>query len=376
MTSSTFRPKQCLTISDIHLGHPETPMAFMLANLTKFFNDFRLKENFNDLTVIFIAGDLWHKQLGFGTSPVPEFIIFWYRFCQWCIRKKIAVRLLKGTPSHDDNQGDSVNAYTTQACPELDFLYVNDIYIEHLAALGKDVLYVPDECRHNAELIYQDVQLALRDKGLTQVDIGIMHGMFEFQLGNIPSNAKVHTLERYEAIVRDWISIGHVHTASHCGKAYAQGSFDRTAHGEEGKKGAFLFSLSAPGVWDTVFLENKHAMQYVSYKAGKKDEETLHHAETVIQRLPDGHHFRIVARENHPLLNAVSVLTKKYPRIHITRKIEKVKPVKKPVKATHETVHLNEQTIRQAVLAEVHSRRPLSQKEHETLHQLLSTITV
>ena len=124
------------------------------------------------------------------------------------------------------------------------------------------MLYVPDKCRPTAEAVARDVQALFDEQGVEQVDIGMMHGMFKYQLGTIPMNNQVHEERFYLDKVKNFISIGHVHTYSTYERIVAQGSFDRLTHGQEEPKGAVLFTR-VDGEWSYRFVENTKAKKYV-----------------------------------------------------------------------------------------------------------------
>ena len=80
----------------------------------------------------------------------------------------------------------------------------------------------------------------MKDLNIEQVDLAMMHGNFKYQLP-MPS-IHMHTEEDYLSIVRYYICINHIHTASVYGRILAPGSFDRMAHGEEEDKGYRIYS--------------------------------------------------------------------------------------------------------------------------------------
>jgi hypothetical protein len=375
-TSSIDAPRNILTISDIHLGHKGTPSNFILRNLKAFFNDFRTVDNFDDLKMILIAGDLWHEAITFGAEHIPDIVTFWHHLCGWCQHKGIKLRLMKGTPYHDGNQGKSLESLTLSSFPKLDFKYVDTLSIEKVADMDLSILYVPDECRPSAVDTYRDVQMLLYDEGLEKVDVACMHGMFTYQLGTIPMNHKVHDERLYLDLVRYFITIGHIHTASVYERIFAQGSFDRIAHNEEGDKGAFYFMETEKNSWEPIFLVNKGAKIYKTVEIKKSTQDALGLVDKIACGLPDFSHLRIVAEEGHEILQGLTTLAKKYPALFITRK--KVSPKKEAKKSliskSYTPLSLNRGTLTEAVMGEVHVKHELSPDESKQLFNLLENL--
>lgn len=365
-----------LTLSDIHLGHRGTPADFILKNLELFFNNFRVKDNFQELKAIIIGGDLWDEVVQLSNDSIPYFVVFWYKLCAWCHRKGIVLRLLKGTPSHDGNQGNTVESYTAVTFPDLDFKYVKDLSIEKHSGLGLSILYVPDECRPKADDVYNDVLSLLHAEGLEQVDIAIMHGMFKYQLGTIPMGLSVHHEALYLPLVKYFISIGHIHTASQYERIYAQGSFDRLAHNEEGEKGAYYHLRTSKDKWESLFLPNVHAKVYKSITLKSNSVDAVALIDKTAKAMPDFSHLRILAEEGHDIFKGFEVFVKKYPCLTLTRKvIDKKKKV--AVKATSESYKplvLNRETLTEAIFQEISLKHNLSLEDTKHLYQELENL--
>lgn len=372
MTSASNK-LSVLSISDVHLGNRNTPAEYILTNLASFFNDFALKDNFDDLKLIVIAGDLWDDTIQFSSEHLPGFFQFWYKFTHWCLRKHIVLRVLEGTPKHDRLQGATIAAYTEVICPNLDFRYVKDLSIERLAALDTTVLYVPDECRPTAERCYQDVLDLMKEEQLSKVGIAVMHGMFKYQLGSIPMNAKVHDEELYLNLVEHFIVIGHIHTRSQYERIFAQGSFDRIAHGEPIPKGAWYFKYQRDKRWLPVFLENKNAKQYVTVEVSGTLEKALKKIDKEISDLPHGSYVRIAALPGHDIHQAFDEIRLNYPFFQFSKKVLKEEAqVEQAMKEIdYSPISLNQQTLTEAIFNEVNLRHELTPVESKKLYALL-----
>lgn len=372
--------RSILTLSDVHLGNRNTPAETIINNLKVFFKNFDLKDNFDDLKAIFIAGDLWDDALQFSSEVLPGFFRFWHLFTMWCYRKKIILRVLEGTPKHDRLQGATIAAFTEVNCPDLDFKYVKDLSIEYIPDLAMNVLYVPDECRHTADQCYNDVLELMREQHLSQVDIAIMHGMFKCQLGDIPMNdklrPKLHDEELYLSIVEHFVSIGHVHTRLQYKRIFAQGSFDRISHGESLPKGAWYFKDQGNNKWLPIFLENKGAKQYVTVEidAVLSLEKALKKIDKEIGHLPMQSAVRIAAPSGHDIHQAYEKLRLSYPFFIFTKKVLKEKEeiaVPVPTQEASRGVSLNRQTIVEAIFDVVNLNNELTPSQSKQLYAIL-----
>lgn len=373
MTSSS---RNFLVLSDIHLGHTGTPTEHITKNLAKFLGFQEKTLKFPELKIVFISGDLWDKSVQLGADFIPEFLVFWHKFCQWAVRHKLRVRLLKGTPRHDGNQGATIESITKAAFPSLNFKYYPELDIDREEDLGLTILYVPDECRGSAAAVYRDVSLLLDEWQLQQVDISIMHGMFKFQLGTIPLNHKVHDEQDYLQLTKGPIAIGHIHKASQFERIYAPGSFDRLCHGEEEPKGAIFFTESEPGHWVPLFIENQGAKIFKSFEPKDSIPETLKMLEQTLPYLPRSSCVRIVAPQSHPVISSMDEITKRYPELKITLTVKQFKKSATEIQiaAEHHALILSKNTLDEAILNEIKLTSPLNTEEEEKLKRLFQKL--
>lgn len=377
---STSPKRDVLTISDIHNGNRNTPGQFILQNLRILLGDFSTKDtNFPDLKLILIAGDFWDDTVHVSDRVITDVLVFWHLFCKWCIYKGITVRLLEGTPRHDRQQNRLLVTYTEQNFPELDFKFFDDIKVEIHQKLNLSLLYIPDECRPTADQVYLDACHEVHTvHGLDQVDIGVMHGMFQYQLGTIPMNHKVYREDQWLQLVRGFITIGHIHNRSFYERIFAQGSFDRLRHGEEEPKGAYYFQEKGKGEWIPIFIENKYAKIYKTFTIKKPLEESLPKLEKDLSHLPKESHVRIKAKTGHPILESLPELRKRFPFLIFTKDFddkEKPKKAAEIFKQVHrETVILNKSTINQAILDEIQVKTPITVAQQNHLNELLNKL--
>lgn len=375
-TSASTKPhRSYLVLSDIHLGARTTTATEILNHLTTFFDDFSAKSPFCKVKVIFIAGDLWDDTLAFADELFGQFLPWFLRFLRWCSLYGIKLRIMEGTPRHDRKQAATLAKIVDMLHIEIDFKYVSELSIEYIDGLDMSVLYVPDECRHTAAVVERDVEALFTEHNLAQVDIAIMHGMFKYQLGTIPMNSKVHDEEWYLEKVKNYISIGHIHTYSQYSRIVAEGSFDRLAHGEESPKGAVLFQETEAGEWVYFFIENTHAKVYKTITVKGDIESALTTIDKALRKIPFGSYIRIQAPAVHPIFQGFETLRQKYPLFTFSKKAT-VKDVEKvsiqPVNYT--PIVLSKDTLTEAICEEVAGQSILDVDEYQALRGLLETL--
>jgi|JFJP01.1.fsa_nt_gi hypothetical protein len=308
-----------IVISDIHLGHPRNKTHEILFNLNKAFNYFN--EDFH-LNAIFIAGDFFDTLLDNYTSDYHEIVIWIHRLINYCARKNIKLRVLEGTPSHDWNQCKIFETLISVTGTPIDFKYVNSIYIEFLEDNGLYILYVPDEAMESSEITREYIKQLLIDKGISSVDIAIMHGMFGYQMMNIQTS-QTHDEKFYNNIVNYYIHIGHIHTHSKYDKIIAQGSFDRLSHNEEEPKGYIIAEVNNIAKfcsWN--FIENKTAKIFKTINITKNQnlEQALIKLDKNIYNLPELSFVRIKASKDHIVYQAFEELKKRYLLYNLSKK--------------------------------------------------------
>lgn len=325
-------------ISDIHLGHPNTPTDFIIQNLETY--AFPDNDETGKLDIIFLSGDVFDSQLEFD-SPAAVSIRAWVaRFVQMCARRGISVRILKGTPLHDWEQSyifHEINVNFDLGC---DLKYIDQIHIEHMEKFGIDVLYVPDEARATPEQTWDVVQALLDERGITKVDLASMHGAFPHQLPNLEAiKDRFHDPVKYTNIVRHWIDIGHIHKFSIEGNILAQGSFDRLSHNEEMDKG-IIKVLNG----DVKFVKNYGAMRYVTLDVqGLSPENVL---ATVAKELGEDRsqgNIRLICKKGDVASDMRRRLTDIFPFIRFT--VDRVSDDKKKITVEEATKQLRQLPI-------------------------------
>jgi DNA repair exonuclease SbcCD nuclease subunit len=284
----------------------------------------------------------------------------------------ISLRILEGTPRHDRKQAATLLRMTSTT--PVDIQYHDQIYMGLDESLDKKILYIPDEASSTAAVTQDKVKQLLALNNWDKVDIIIMHGMFNFQLGRIPYSVKVHDEDFYLSIVNDFIAIGHIHTHSVLNKIVAPGSFDRLNHGEEEQKGGVLFNVF-PQHTQFQFIPNKHANVYKRIKI-TKDKTDWHQISKQVSKVPEGSRIEFVIEPDHPL-NDIDAMKRKFLTYIVSRKVvekkkDEVKEVLLPLH--YQPVILNENTLVPVLLEEVQKREPLQNDDLALLKKELEDI--
>jgi DNA repair exonuclease SbcCD nuclease subunit len=300
-----------LVLSDIHLGHKRNETKYIIDNLDKFL----FKENdFSYLDMIFIAGDLFDSLLDLSNDDISLSLAWLSRLFHFCHKHNIKLRILEGTPSHDWKQSKEARTVFNILKLPVDFRYVDTLYIEYLKDLELYILYVPDEWTSSTKTTFEQVKVLLKDNNIEQVDIAIMHGLFNYQLNGIVGNIQKHNEADYLNIVKYFINIGHIHTFSNYDRIIAQGSFDRLTHGEEEPKGGVVCTLVENRIDNYFnFIENKSSRIFKTIELKSKDlDACLNKIDKIVIKLPRNSYVRIKAAKDHPVYTAFDQIKSKY----------------------------------------------------------------
>lgn len=325
------------SISDIHLGHKRNKTKNIIAALIEAFPD---NSETADLDIIFIAGDVFDNLLTLNDENITDIQLWVDKLLRICAKHDIVLRILEGTPSHDWKQSrifDDIHVVNQVA---VDCKYVQTLSIEYIEKFGINVLYVPDEWLPSTDKTFEQVKDLMQARGLDKVDYAIMHGNFEYQLPSFAKNIPKHNSSDYLSIVRELIFIGHHHVFSNYKRIYAQGSFDRLSHGEEGPKGHLRAIIHNNGTHEVKFIENKKSRQYITIQVDNRNtKEFLEYIDTLVDSLPLDSCIRVSGKSDDPIISDMTGLLRMYPYIVWSKLVTDIEVPEEELTANDEVVY-------------------------------------
>ena len=252
-----------LVIADIHAGQNEKTLGQELGY--SFIGTIHEMKDTLDLVVI--SGDLFDRKINMNEPAGRMVSNFISTLLDLSVEYGFAVRILKGTRTHDFDQLNFFQPFVLK--PETyDFKIINTISAESLIENVLTVLYVPEEYMENAEE-YIDEYL---DIGEAKYDLIFFHGMFDFiavsgkiqQSERTVKDAPTLRAKKFEAKCYGPIVGGHIHDhQDYKDKIFYTGSFSRFAHGEEEPKGFLHVEYNINTMeYEVNFIENEYAPTY------------------------------------------------------------------------------------------------------------------
>lgn len=345
---------EALVFSDVHTGHSTTPTENILKRMKEAVQTSVKK---NGCQFIFIPGDFFDSLLNLPANASREIIQFINWFLKYCKRNSIKLRILEGTPSHDWKQNYLFQKLNDKGEIDADVRYYDKLSIDYEEEYNLHILYVPDEWDEDPLETQRQVQALLDERGLKEVDLAMMHGMFHFQMPkNIQLGLPMHDQTYYESIVKSLIVIGHDHRHKKNGKVVVPGSFDRLAHGEEDPKGHLEFTLKADGKVNLRFIENEEAEIYQSIELSNDNDVvvTLKEIDRRVATLPDNAKVRLILDENNPVITYLRNLANTYPLLVWSKpkviRAEKKVELQEVLEVNYTAVILNENNIEEKLI--------------------------
>lgn len=312
-----------LYLSDIHLGNERNKASSIIKNLDNFFDHYTDNSRFANIDAIMLAGDLFDKGLSFSSTATFESLEWMGRLMRFCYRRKIALRILRGTISHDREQpkvSEIIYRQMKEAGKDFDFRYVDTLCVEFMEKIQRNVLFVPDEWNADNAVTLKQVKQLMAEMNLKTVEVATMHGSFKYQLPGAPETIPMHSEPDYLSLVTEHIGIGHVHKYSVFEHIVPQGSFDRLAHGEEEPKGGVLVTLSDSGPFHE-FIENKGAKIFKTVEVKHKDvDRSMEQLRKAVRNLPDDSYVRVKTTKDHPLYRAFDMVQKEFFNLNFEKK--------------------------------------------------------
>lgn len=291
-----------LVCSDIHLGHRKTPTLHIANSFRKCI----LNKHNKDVKIIFIGGDLFDRLLDVNSKDILIILELMDQLLNYCYVNNIKLRVLEGTPSHDWNQPQilaKLNDLRTENKPDL--RYFKNLDIEFMPEENKHVLYIPDEWTHCHDSLEKQIQEKLNQYAISQVDIAIMHGQFQYQFAGIPYTGFYFRENYFLNLVKGFIHVGHYHNYTTFDRIVANGSLERLAHRQEEDKGYVVVNGNS-----YTFIKNEDAYTYKTIPVTKRS--TLNTLDKAINLYPPNSYLRIQMTRDHPFNTGFQELKLRY----------------------------------------------------------------
>jgi len=310
-----------LLLSDIHLGHDINKTTNIINNLDRFF--IKYKRDIDNVDMIIISGDVFDRLLSNANKDSILAYSWLSRLVQYCSMNNIKLRILEGTPSHDRKQVKQLTEIIKSLGLEdkVDYKYFEELDVEYIEDLGLWFLYIPDEWKHKASEVLEDVKKKLEENDLDKVDVIVMHGAFKYQIPHIQSES-FHDQDEYVKLARYTINCGHVHNRSQYENILVPGSFDRLTFADEGDiKGGLLVYLNSDGTFDYKVLENTNALYFKTFDLDKTSWDAIEKELEKLNKKLDKGHIRFIVNDRSALSQNLIELKEKYPNLKF--KVEK-----------------------------------------------------
>ena len=250
-------------LTDLHFGNPKIQVSRMVDSLHEYAYPVIAESQ-----LLLLGGDFFDRLLDINSDAGILAIFVIDELINMAIEKKIYIRVLRGTFSHDRLQ----NRMFTERAQRIP-LYnkiplirtVNKVEIERFPVFGLDILFCPDD--QPQPDMTEAVLETINANHLEQVDYMCCHGYWDHLL---PDNTtkRPHDCLDYDRLknrVRYQIFNGHVHSPGIWKKVISGGSFERFRHNEEEDKGFYVAEFNSENKSSGIkFVRNKKATPFIT----------------------------------------------------------------------------------------------------------------
>ena len=294
-----------INISDIHIGKKDD------MKLEKELDIFLDYVKGNPCEVLTISGDLFDRVLTANEYGTVMAINFIKNLLSITTEHGTAVRIIKGTRSHDFNQLDILK-FIKKEVSEFYFNIIERNSTEEIN--GVKFLYLPEEYPTDYDDFYKENLLSVEDKAY---DIIIGHGMIDFIAFTgyeDDSENRVHGTPTHKAddlirVTKGPIIFGHIHEKQeYKNKIYYTGSYSRYSFDTPSEKG-FDIDLEDTSKFKMEFIENTEAPTYAVIDIDKLDLTDIDDHIKYINELTSQYDFVKIKTGNKARLDIARKLT-------------------------------------------------------------------
>jgi hypothetical protein len=304
-------------MGDLHLGHRNIHIDVALERLDNYLLD--NMDIIKKCSIIVLNGDIFDRLLN-NTSPEYQKIVRWLlKFINMCSLLGIILRFLKGTETHEWEQLKIIETILSESNINIDFKYIDTMYLEKNIKLGLNILYIKDNYTPKGKSVYEDIDNIFKENQINNADMAFIHGAFNFQL---PIKlASSYDEESMLKRVKYYTMVNHIHSHSVYKRIIAPGSTDRISHAEEKEeKGGILFTI------DTIkqsasflFIKNKYVKPMATIDVTMHTDITdiINVLDQNVSKLPVGCNVRILYNKESKLSKHTKEIKNRYPNIII-----------------------------------------------------------
>lgn len=313
-----------LFMADVHMGAPNTPDAPKIQALRNALSP----THGPAFDIIVVAGDFTDGEIKYNEVKSFYSNQFIQVLIEYCVKNNTILRAVDGTKSHERGQPINFEWMIELTRANIDFKYIKELSIEYIEKLSMNFLYLPDEWNPDAEVTYKQMKELIKSRGLSVVDVGVIHGACTYQMQGIESTT-FHDAKKLSSLVKYRVFAGHIHTHSCYDKYVSISSLDRSGHNEEEAKGCVIYE-AGPGDKDKLtFLENPYAKKFVTINVTGKDiNEVIELIQT--RKLPAGSAIRLEFFEEMAIKEMKRELSIQFPDYVFTH-INRLKTVRAEV---------------------------------------------
>ena len=319
---------KALAIQDLHFGHKYTERMY------KEECPLIIKElNERDIDILNFNGDYFDRKLS-ATEPATAYAIrFFDELMEICEEKKIKVRIILGTRSHDLNQYVTLFQHYFER-PELDIKYMTSVTEETID--GVKFLYVPEEYPESSEEYYKEYKKK-------SYDAMLFHGTWDFvsfianleheKRKEIMRSAPVFYYDEWENAIKNGFALGgHIHQRQDFKNVYYSGSLTAWGFGDPSEKGIMYYEVDTETKeWKVEYINNENAPDYTSvsmkklFKGQNLDDLTLEDIQIVLNEyVKDTDNLKIdLAGLSEDRIKIFKDVFKKDPKVKIVVKKSK-----------------------------------------------------
>ena len=305
-----------INISDIHIGKKDD------MKLEKELDIFLDYVKGNPCEVLTISGDLFDRVLTANEYGTVMAINFIKNLLNITTEHGTAVRIIKGTRSHDFNQLDILK-FIKKEVSEFYFNIIERNSTEEIN--GVKFLYLPEEYPTDYDDFYKENLLSVEDK---TYDIIIGHGMIDFIAFTgyeDDSENRVHGTPTHKAddlirVTKGPIIFGHIHEKQeYKNKIYYTGSYSRYSFDTPSEKGFMVFDIDLEDTskFKMEFIENTEAPTYAVIDIDKLDLTDIDDHIKYINELTSQYDFVKIKTGNKARLDIARKLTEEDSSIKI-----------------------------------------------------------